>query len=119
MHEICFSYPEAGEDLHPHRYSLANREVLESVAADSGIQRLLGYQACKHAHPSVRCGVFLECPQGNYKLCDFQVFFLVQADVLRLLVLRKYGGMYLDNDIYVINSLDKYRRYDVKTLAIF
>ena len=37
--------------------------------------------------------------------------FSVQADVLRLLVLRKYGGMYLDNDIYVINSLDKYRRY--------
>ena len=34
----------------------------------------------------------------------------LQADVLRLLVLRRYGGMYLDNDIFVINSLDKYRR---------
>ena len=27
-------------------------------------------------------------------------------------MLRKYGGMYLDNDIYVINSLDKYRRFE-------
>lgn len=35
-----------------------------------------------------------------------------KADVLRLLVLRKYGGMYLDNDIYVINSLDRYRRFE-------
>ena len=29
-----------------------------------------------------------------------------------MLVLRKYGGMYLDNDIYVINKLDKYRRFE-------
>ena len=28
------------------------------------------------------------------------------------MVLRKYGGMYLDNDIYVINSLNKYRRFE-------
>jgi mannosyltransferase OCH1-like enzyme len=34
----------------------------------------------------------------------------LQADVLRLLILRRYGGIYLDNDIYVVNSLDKYRR---------
>ena len=31
---------------------------------------------------------------------------------LRLLVLKKYGGIYLDNDIYVINNLDKYRRFE-------
>ena len=30
----------------------------------------------------------------------------------RLLVLKKYGGIYLDNDIYVINNLDKYRMYE-------
>ncbi|XP_023320869.1 uncharacterized protein LOC111695693 [Eurytemora carolleeae] len=35
-----------------------------------------------------------------------------KADVVRLLVLKKYGGIYLDNDIYVINSLDQYRRYE-------
>ena len=27
-------------------------------------------------------------------------------------MLRKYGGMYLDNDILVINRLDKYRRFE-------
>jgi len=35
-----------------------------------------------------------------------------KADVLRLLILKKYGGIYLDNDIYVINNLDKYRRFE-------
>ena len=30
----------------------------------------------------------------------------------RLLILKKYGGIYLDNDIYVINNLDKYRRFE-------
>ena len=30
----------------------------------------------------------------------------------RLLVLKKYGGIYLDNDIYVINKLDKYRHFE-------
>ena len=30
----------------------------------------------------------------------------------RLLVLKKYGGIYLDNDIYVINKLDRYRRFE-------
>ena len=24
-----------------------------------------------------------------------------------------YGGIYLDNDVYVVNSLDKYRRYEM------
>lgn len=24
-----------------------------------------------------------------------------------------YGGIYLDNDIYVVNSLDKYRKYEM------
>ena len=32
--------------------------------------------------------------------------------LLRLLVLRKYGGIYLDNDILVINNFDKYRKYE-------
>ena len=29
-----------------------------------------------------------------------------------MLVLKKYGGIYLDNDIYVINKLDKYRHFE-------
>jgi mannosyltransferase OCH1-like enzyme len=36
--------------------------------------------------------------------------YVMQADVLRLLILKKYGGIYLDNDIFVVNNLDKYRK---------
>jgi len=25
----------------------------------------------------------------------------------------KYGGIYLDNDVYVVRSLDKYRRFEI------
>jgi len=35
-----------------------------------------------------------------------------KADVLRLLILKRYGGIYMDNDVYVINNLDHYRRYE-------
>ncbi|CAF0702834.1 unnamed protein product [Brachionus calyciflorus] len=35
------------------------------------------------------------------------------SDTLRLLVLMNYGGMYFDNDVYVVKSLDKYRRYEM------
>ena len=34
------------------------------------------------------------------------------SDVARLRVIMKYGGIYLDNDVYVINSLDKYRKFE-------
>jgi hypothetical protein len=36
-----------------------------------------------------------------------------RSDVLRLLVLMAYGGIYLDNDVYVVNSLNKYRKYEM------
>ena len=29
------------------------------------------------------------------------------------MVLMTYGGIYLDNDVYVINSLDKYRKFEM------
>lgn len=35
------------------------------------------------------------------------------SDVHRLLVLMHYGGIYLDNDMIVINSLNKYRHYEM------
>jgi hypothetical protein len=35
-----------------------------------------------------------------------------KSDVLRLLILMNYGGIYLDNDMFVINSLDKYRKFE-------
>jgi len=35
-----------------------------------------------------------------------------RADVLRILILKKYGGIYLDNDILVINNFDRYRNFE-------
>ncbi|KAL3186892.1 hypothetical protein MRX96_004705 [Rhipicephalus microplus] len=34
------------------------------------------------------------------------------SDIVRIRVLRKYGGIYLDSDSYVVKSLDRYRRYE-------
>ncbi|XP_037509112.1 uncharacterized protein LOC119385802 [Rhipicephalus sanguineus] len=34
------------------------------------------------------------------------------SDIVRIRVLRKYGGVYLDSDSYIVKSLDKYRRYE-------
>ena len=36
-----------------------------------------------------------------------------KSDVLRLLILQNYGGIYLDNDMIIINSLNKYRNYEI------
>jgi hypothetical protein len=36
-----------------------------------------------------------------------------RADIYRLLVLMNYGGIYLDNDVYVIKSLAKYFKYEM------
>lgn len=35
------------------------------------------------------------------------------TDVARLQVVLKYGGIYLDNDMFVVNSLDKYRKLEM------
>lgn len=36
-----------------------------------------------------------------------------RSDVWRLLVLMHHGGIYLDTDVFVVNSLDKYRVYEM------
>lgn len=36
-----------------------------------------------------------------------------RSDVLRLLVLMHYGGIFLDNDVYVIRSLDEFRKFEM------
>ena len=41
-----------------------------------------------------------------------------KSDVYRILALMHYGGIYLDNDVYVVNSLDKYRRFEMTGLCI-
>lgn len=32
---------------------------------------------------------------------------------MRLQVLMNYGGIYMDSDVYIVNSLDKYRHYEM------
>lgn len=35
------------------------------------------------------------------------------SDIVRIEILQKYGGIYLDSDSYLVKSLDKYRRYEL------
>jgi hypothetical protein len=35
------------------------------------------------------------------------------SDVERYRLLAEYGGIYLDNDVFIINNLDKYRKYEM------
>jgi Glycosyltransferase sugar-binding region containing DXD motif len=40
----------------------------------------------------------------------------IAGDFMRLQIMHDIGGIYLDNDIYVVNSLDHYRKFDVSHL---
>lgn len=42
---------------------------------------------------------------------DWQLFH--GSDVERIRIMMKYGGIYLDNDVYVVKNLDKYRRFEM------
>ena len=35
------------------------------------------------------------------------------SDVARIRMMTQYGGIYLDNDIYVVRNLDKYRKFEI------
>ncbi|KAI9561780.1 hypothetical protein GHT06_012741 [Daphnia sinensis] len=35
------------------------------------------------------------------------------GDIARIRTMMKYGGIYLDNDVYVIRNLDKYRKFEM------
>ena len=35
------------------------------------------------------------------------------SDIERIRVIMKYGGIYLDNDVFVVQNLDKYRRFEI------
>lgn len=37
----------------------------------------------------------------------------IAGDFMRLQIMQEFGGIYLDNDIYVVHSLDRYRQYEV------
>ena len=34
------------------------------------------------------------------------------GDLARIKIFMTYGGIYLDNDVYVIQNLDKYRKFE-------
>lgn len=34
------------------------------------------------------------------------------SDIARIRTMIKYGGIYLDNDVYVVHNLDKYRKFE-------
>jgi mannosyltransferase OCH1-like enzyme len=36
-----------------------------------------------------------------------------KSDVIRILILMHYGGIYMDNDMILVNSLDKYRKFEI------
>ena len=50
---------------------------------------------------------------ASHRLNRFDLLYAWRADVWRLLILMQYGGIYVDNDIFVVNSLDKFRRYEM------
>ncbi|XP_032799730.2 uncharacterized protein LOC116936631 [Daphnia magna] len=35
------------------------------------------------------------------------------SDLIRIQALMKYGGIFLDNDVYVVRNLDKYRKFEM------
>ncbi|XP_065206184.1 uncharacterized protein LOC135835715 [Planococcus citri] len=35
------------------------------------------------------------------------------SDILRIEILQKYGGIFIDNDVYVVQKLDRFRRYEM------
>jgi mannosyltransferase OCH1-like enzyme len=57
--------------------------------------------------------LFLEAPSEIFgqKLSEGWRFYH-GSDIGRIHVLMKYGGIYIDNDSYVIRSLDKYRKFE-------
>lgn len=34
------------------------------------------------------------------------------GDIARVLVMRKYGGIYLDSDVYVVKSMHQFRKFE-------
>ena len=57
--------------------------------------------------------LYLEIPTDIFglKLSEGWIYYH-GSDIGRIRVLMKYGGIYLDNDSFIIRSLDKYRKYE-------
>ena len=41
------------------------------------------------------------------------IIYILRSDILRIQVVMHYGGIYMDTDVFVVNSLDKYRHYEM------
>ena len=51
-----------------------------------------------------------------YVKIRFSIRFFVynfSSDIARIRTMMKYGGIYLDNDVYVVQNLDKYRKFEL------
>ena len=48
---------------------------------------------------------------GQKLSSDWQLYH--GSDVARIRTIMKYGGIYLDNDMYVVSNLHKYRRFEI------
>ena len=56
----------------------------------------------------------LELPKeifGQSLSDDWQLFY--GSDIARIQILMEYGGIYLDNDVYVVRNLSAYRKYEI------
>lgn len=40
------------------------------------------------------------------------------SDVLRIQILRRFGGIFMDNDVYLVQSLDRFRRFETALESI-
>ena len=70
-------------------------------------------QQNEQIHSRVRV-VYVELPTEIFgQSFDMDEYGLWHAsDVVRLRVLMEYGGIYMDNDVYIIQNLDKYRKFE-------
>lgn len=65
---------------------------------------------------------FMDIVEFNYVLLPTEIFgrslstgwkYWHGGDIVRIRMLIKYGGIYVDNDSYLVKSLDNFRRYEI------
>ncbi|XP_008475650.2 uncharacterized protein LOC103512653 isoform X1 [Diaphorina citri] len=69
------------------------------------IQRLPGFDKVRVQYLAKPRSIFGLSLNGKYGIWH-------SSDVARLRLIHTYGGIYLDNDVYVVQSLDRYRRFE-------
>ncbi|KAI5711983.1 hypothetical protein M8J75_004819 [Diaphorina citri] len=69
------------------------------------IQRLPGFDKVRVQYLAKPRSIFGLSLNGEYGIWH-------SSDVARLRLIQTYGGIYLDKDVYVVQSLDRYRRFE-------